>query len=312
MDQNQIFGTHFFQMRIESGNIGIFFWEAEMSHFIRYRVVAWAVFLCGGLAVSFCHAQGDSSVRLLQINPSGSFLGITMDDVTAANMSKYKLSAERGVIVRSVTKDSPAEAANLKEDDVILEYGGYPVWSSKQFRRLVEETPAGRKVDLVVSRDGKKMGFSAKIESREGKGSGNQMVIPNPRGGTFGQNPRSFRFQWPNFPDDNDSEEPVASKPRLGITLLPLTDQLGEFLSVPGKKGVLIASVMEGSASAGILKSGDVIIDANGNTIEIPADLTQFIRNAEGAVTFKIIREKKEISVVVKLPSDEDKKGYKL
>jgi serine protease Do len=298
-------------MRIEIGKIGIFRWEADMNYFTKYRVVALMVILAGIQAIPLCYAQGDSFSKIFQVNSSGSYLGITMDDVNAANMSKYKLSAERGVIIRSVSKGSPAEAANLKEDDVILDYGGYPVWSSAQFRRLVEDTPAGRKVDLAVSRDGKRMNLSAKIENREGKRTENQFETPSPRG-LFGQNPRSFQFQWPSNPDNSDSEEPSTRKPRLGITLQPLTEQLGEYMGVPGKKGALVASVSDGSASVGKIKTGDVIIGANGKTIGSPDDLTQFIRSAEGAVTLKIIRDKKEITVVVNLPADENQKGYKL
>ena len=78
------------------------------------------------------------------------------------------------------------------------------------------------------------------------------------------------------------------------------------------KKGALVASVTDGSVSAGKIKSGDVIIEANGRTIDSQENLNQLIRNAEGAVTFKIIRDKKRITVVVNLPSEEDKKGYKL
>jgi serine protease Do len=282
-----------------------------MNHFKKCRVAVWMIFFSGILIVPLCRAQGNSQIQLFQSNSSGSYLGITMDNVTVANMSKYKLSAERGVIVRSVAKGSPAEAANLKRDDVIMEYGGFPVWSSTQFRRLVEDTPAGRNVDLVVSRDGKRMNLSAKIENREGRQSENQPEVPN-LGEFFGQNPRSFQFQWPKAPDSSDSEEPVARKPRLGVTLQPLTDQLGEYLGVPGKKGALIASVTDDSASAGKIKSGDVIIGANGQTIDSPEDLNQFVSSAEGVVTFKIIRDKKEITVVVNLPAEEDKKGYKL
>jgi serine protease Do len=279
-----------------------------MSHFKKCRVAVLMIFLSGILAVAHCHAQANSSMQVFQMNSSGSYLGIAMDDVTAANLSKYKLSAERGVIVRSVSKGSPAEAANLKEDDVILEYGGFPVWSSIQFRRLVEDTPAGRNVDLVVSRDGKRMSLSVKIENREGRRSENQLEIPSLR--EFLD--KTFQFQRPNAPDSRDSEEPAAQKPRLGVTLQPLTDQLGEYLGVPGKKGALVASINDGSASAGKIKPGDVIIKADGKTIDSPEELTQFIRNSEGPVTFKIIRDKKEITVVVNLRSDEDKKGYKL
>jgi S1-C subfamily serine protease len=71
--------------------------------------------------------------------------------------------------------------------------------------------------------------------------------------------------------------------------------------------------VNSGSPSAGKLKSGDVIIGADGKDIESPEALTQLIRSkSQGAVTLRVIRDKKEIKVVVDLPADENQKGYKL
>ena len=87
-----------------------------------------------------------------------------MEDVTAANMSQYKLNSVRGVIVGSVLPGSPAEKASLKENDVIVEFGGHPVWSSFELSRLVQETPVGRKVDLGISRDGNRMNLSATLD----------------------------------------------------------------------------------------------------------------------------------------------------
>ncbi len=119
-----------------------------------------------------------------------------------------------------------------------------------------------------------------------------------------------FQFRIPNQPDDNSS---TPRRPRLGVTLQPLTDQLGEFLGVPGKKGALVASVAEGSPSAGKLKSGDVIIGADGKSINNPEDLTQIVLNkSEGTITLKVIRDKKEITVAINLPAAENQKGFRL
>ena len=117
-----------------------------MSSFAKYQIAALIGLFAS--AAPLCQAQN-------VMFSSGAYLGIQMADVTASNMSQYKLSSERGVIVRSVVKGSPAEAANLQNGDVILEFAGYPVWSSLQLSRLVQETPVGRKVELIVSRDGK-------------------------------------------------------------------------------------------------------------------------------------------------------------
>ena len=283
-----------------------------MSSYRRFTSAIAVILLVCGLALPASYAQSKSLPFVLQMNSSGAYLGIQMDDVTAGNMAKYKLSSEKGVIVRSVQKGSPAEDAKLQEDDVILEYGGNPVWSAAQFSRLVGETPPGRKVDLGVSRDGKRITLTAQIGTREGRRSENRVpVIPEDH---YGDLFHDFQFDMPGGRGMVKPADP-ARKPRLGVTLQPLTDQLGEFLGVPGKKGALISSVQDGSASSGKLKSGDVVTYADGKEIKDPEDLIRVVNDkSEGSLTLKVVREKKEITVVINLPAlqNEEGKGIKL
>jgi serine protease Do len=240
------------------------------------------------------YAQSGPYPTVIQMNLPGGYLGVQMDDVTAANMSKFKLPSEKGVIVRSVGKGTPAEKAGLHEDDVILEYAGTQVWSSSQFTRLVQETPPGRKVDLSVSRDGKRIILTAEVGKREEVRADN-----------------SFRDFLRVLPDRQMERREVmvapaesAGKPRLGLTLQPLSDQLGQYMGVPGRKGVLVSSVLEGSPAAGKVRAGDVIISVDGKEVREPEDLTRLVREkAEGALAFRIIRDRKEIPVEVTLPA---------
>lgn len=281
-----------------------------MSKFIKLCIVAMVGFLISGTALP-SQAQTRVYSNVIPSNSSGAFLGIQMKDVTADNMSEYKLKDERGIIVQSVRKGSPAEKADLKEGDVILQFGGFIVWSSLQFSRLVNETPVDRKVDLVISRDGRQMNLSVQLAEREGRRAENRMLEVFPE--DFGrQGDRFFRFVPPNVPD-RGVIVPEGRKPRLGLTLQPVPDQLGEFLGVPGKKGALVASVTSGSPSDGKVKSGDVIISADGNDINDPEDLVRYVNSKEeGSIKLKIIRDKKEIIATVNLPEQENRKGYKL
>jgi serine protease Do len=280
-----------------------------MSFIRKYGIAIAAIYLACGMTLPFSQAQTRVFSNVMRLDTSDAFLGIQMDDVGANNMAKYKLNTERGVIVRSVVKGSPAEAAGIKADDVILEFGGFQVWSSLQLSHLVQETPVGRKVDLLISRDGKHMNLSANLEKREGDRADNlQEVLPRE---FFGPGSRSFQYRVPMEPEPFGGPS-ASDKPRLGVLIQPLTDQLGEFLGVPDKKGVLVSSVIEGSPSVGKLKSGDVIVSADGKDIQDPEDLTRLILDkSEGPVTLRVIRDKKEITVVVNLPAGE-KKGYKL
>jgi serine protease Do len=247
-------------------------------------------------------AQG-RALRVFDLD-NRSYLGIEMEDVTAENMASYKLSAERGVIVRSVEKGSPAEGASLREKDVILEYDGIPVISATQLARLVQETPPGRSVALLISRDGEKLKLTAQIGKREGPGR--IFRFPTPEG-------EPFAFSFPK----GEFFAPGRERPTLGVTLQELTPQLGEFLGIPGKKGALITSVQEGSAAASAhLKAGDVIIGADGHAINDPEDLRRHLdgKAEEGKLELKVVREKKEVTVTVQLAGKEERRkgGYRL
>jgi serine protease Do len=299
---------------------------------LKFRIaIPAAIFVC---IFAACQAGAQTRTTIIQNSSGESFLGITMEDVTASNMSEYNLKDEKGVIVRSVQDASPAEEAAFRENDVILEFAGQPVLSTRQFSRLVSETPAGRKVAVTVSRDGKPVYLSATIGTRTGSGAAQRMeALPGqlerffetlPPGGQIerffeslpdgqARPPRNNGPVRPDAPARRQNADPSENRPRLGVEIQPLTEQMAGFLGVSGQKGVLVASVTGGSASDGKLKAGDVIIGVNDREVGSPADLTRFVQEASGEITVKVIRDKKQISVKINLPSDEIRGGdYRL
>ena len=75
-----------------------------------------------------------------------------------------------------------------------------------------------------------------------------------------------------------------------------------------------MVSVDSGSPSAGKLQAGDVIVSADGKSVDDPEDLTRIVRDkGEGSLSLRVIRNKKEITVVIDLPADErEGRGLKL
>jgi membrane-associated protease RseP (regulator of RpoE activity) len=317
------FGTWRLSKRVLTGKGEKTFFRLEdgMKYFKYGCIAAIAAFLVCFATIPL-NAQTRIYSSILPQEPR-SYLGIQMDDVTADNLAKYKLNSERGAIIRSVVKGSPAEAAKLQTDDVILEFAGIQVWSAAHLTRLVQETPPGRKVDLAISRDGKRMSLTAEVKERTGgEFEERSQTIPNLR--DFGDlerflgptERRSFQYRIPNPQEDRNPNlgKPNLGKPKLGVTLQPLSDQLAEYFGVTGKKGVLVSSVAGNSPSSGKLNSGDVIISADGKQIEDPEDLIQLVQNkSEGDINLKVVRNKKEISVVINLPEEQkENKGFKL
>src|SRR5258708_38117193 len=73
-------------------------------------------------------------------------------DISKENMSRYGLREVSGVGVTQVLKDSPAEKAGLKKEDVILRFDGESVTSACKLTRLCGEASAGQPWPLSIRR----------------------------------------------------------------------------------------------------------------------------------------------------------------
>jgi S1-C subfamily serine protease len=225
----------------------------------------------------------------------GGWLGVEIGEVTAERAKDLKLTAERGVVVMDVEPDGPAAKAGLKENDVITQYDGQVVEGTVQFRRLVRETPTGRTVALVISRNGATQNVSVELGERsaffEKRMKGKMRDFDN-----------AFALSMPNQ-DFTLAMPPVdARMPSLGINAEDLSGQLGTYFGAPDGTGILIREVRPGTAAdkAG-LKAGDVIIKVDGKPVRTLADLRVVLRDKtdQKTVALGIIRKSAEMSVTV-------------
>ena len=83
-----------------------------------------------------------------------------------------------GVVVRQLEENSPAAAAGLKEDDIVLAINGSPVNFSSALRRVVSKLKAGDWVDLDVQRNAENMSVRVKLSQMEvrSQSSGNDAI----------------------------------------------------------------------------------------------------------------------------------------
>jgi S1-C subfamily serine protease len=223
------------------------------------------------------------------------WLGVEIGEVTAEKAKDLKLTAQRGVAVMDVEPDGPAAKAGLKENDVITQYDGQMVEGTVQFRRLVRETPTGRTVALVISRNGATQNVSVELGERsaffEKRLKGKMRDFDN-----------AFAFSMPNQ-DFTLAMPPLDSRmPSLGINAEDLSGQLGSYFGAPDGAGILVREVRSGTAAdkAG-LKAGDVIVKVDGKPIHTLADLRTELRSKSGqkTVALGIIRKSAEMSVTV-------------
>ncbi|HTV55276.1 MAG TPA: PDZ domain-containing protein [Terriglobia bacterium] len=218
-------------------------------------------------------------VHRLATPNQGAWLGVELADVTQANMKELKLPGDYGAIVKHVAEDSPAAKAGLKENDVILDFGGMRVWSAAQLQQFVDETPPGREVTLRISRSGQKLNLQATM----GSPRMHAMTLP------------PFRIPHINVPRQLFyGFGPFETRGRLGIEAEDLTPQLASYFGVKQGKGVLVTEVEQGSpaAKAG-LKAGDCIVRVDSTEVDSISGLRGTLREkGEGsrAVALTVVR----------------------
>ena len=233
----------------------------------------------------------------------GAYLGVEVNDVDSDRAKELNMKEETGVEVTAVDDDAPAAKAGFKEHDVILSVNGTKIESEEQLRRTIRETPAGRAVDIVISRNGQSMTLKPTLGSRS---QAAWVVTPRiapdihvePR--IAPMPPNAFAFEVPDIPD----VRVYNNTPRVGAMIENLTPQLCDFFGVKNGSGLLVRSVEKGGAAeAAGLKAGDVIVRVGTDRINDMGDWRRALRNKSGSVAIGIVREKREQNVTVKLPA---------
>ena len=224
------------------------------------------------------------------------YLGILPEEINLSNMSKYGLSAPRGVGISRVSPGSPAEKAGLKKGDVILQFDNEPVTSTRKLFRLIGEAAPEQIVRLTISRNGSEQQLNVTLGQREGASRTLRALTPDQRGNfsfnlprtprALGENPQAFSFNFGN-------------NRRIGITSTTLTKQLADYFGVSSGHGLLVTSVTENSpASKAGLRAGDCITEVNGEKIEGAEGFIRAInRKEDGEVTLTIIRERSQRTI---------------
>jgi serine protease Do len=237
----------------------------------------------------------------------GSFLGVHAEDVSKDNMGRYNLREVRGVGITQVVKDSPAEKAGLRKDDVILRFDGENVTSTKKLNRLVSEVAPDQSVRLAISRGGSEQEVSVTIGKRNeslnaGEGFRNFQLPPNLRGLMAPEGSGGNVWKWESPEQGGDGMVfAFGNNRRIGVSTMQLTKQLAEYFGVAEGQGVLVTSVAEDSpaAKAGI-KAGDVITAIDGEKVDGAGDVARGInKRKDGDVTLTVIRKGNQRTITV-------------
>lgn len=223
-------------------------------------------------------AQSDPAGCAVCLGSSGEskkagWLGVSISDLTGENAKRIKPGTSSGALVRDVVEDSPAEAAGIEEDDVIVEFNGKAIADADDLTSTVRKTKPGETVSVVVYRGDQKKSLRVTV-------------------GKYRSDLAHLGIAVPDVPPVH--VRVFGGSEIDGLKVLTLNSQLGEYFGAPRGKGVLVERVKGKSAAAKAgFKAGDVILKLGDEEIEESDDLWSAMEEYEegDTATFSILRK---------------------
>jgi serine protease Do len=189
-------------------------------------------------------------------------LGVNIQDVTDSLAKSFGRTGSGGALVSQVIEGGPADKAGIKAGDIILKFNGEPVTGAAQLKNLVGKEKPGSTAKLTVFRNKETLDLTAHITERTKEAIAS--VSPS-------------------------SATPEPSN-ELGIEINNVSASLGERLGLKNGGGVEVKEVSPDGYGAKMgLKTGDVILEVDGNTV---SDVSAFNKTVAKAKENKLIRLK--------------------
>ena len=171
-----------------------------------------------------------------QIRASGrvarGYLGVGGEDFTADRAAELGIAFVPGALVNVVGRGSPAEAAGLRPNDVIVELGGKSIDVYRRLTAVVAMLRPGEKVKVTYLRQGRRLETVATLGAQGGGGAQG--------GSTF-----------------------------LGVTLRQIDARDAAALGLPGGDGLQVTSVDPRGPASGVLEEGDVLVLLDGRPVNL-------------------------------------------
>ncbi len=256
---------------INFGNSGgpLFNQDAEVIG-INTAIVA------GGQNIGFAIPSNLARKVIKQLQKHGKvergWFGVGIQDVNNELAESFGLpKGMRGVVLTSIGKDSPAEKADLKQGDVIVEINNKKLKKTNDLQQLVAETEPGTMIEIKIFRRGEFLTKTVKVGLR-------------PSGDIISLHDTTNRF---------------------GLHLVEITPENKFSLNIKQNYGLLVYNIDENSISweKGVRKD-DVILEANNQKMEKIEDFYQVMKDAEKTsrpVHLLISRNGREMFVAISI-----------
>jgi serine protease Do len=204
------------------------------------------------------------------------WLGVGIQPVGPDIAEAMGLKDQKGALVASVTKQSPAAKAGIESGDVVTEYAGKPVGTPNDLSGMVARTKPGDTAKLTVQRGGKAVPLEVRIA---------ELQPP-------AEQAKAHQLQ--------------PGEGQLGMTLAPVTPELRKQFGLnEDLKGAVVVEVAPDSPAAKSgFAPGDVITRAGQETVTDPSDVAKAVEQARNAKKDRVLllRQREDGALFVPLP----------
>ncbi len=204
------------------------------------------------------------------------WIGVQLEDVDEEKAEYFGLDKPKGVQVGEVLKDSPAQKAGLKQDDIILKLNDLEVISRDQLIAWVGSQAPDTRIAMTIWRDKALKTITLTLAERPA-----DEALASEEGGSSGQ------------------------VDKLGIEVQELTRPLARQYGYEGEEGVIIASIDPNSvADRKGLREGDLILSVNDDATPNVRAFRTALRDVKpgGVVYMRIMREQTVYTVALRMP----------
>ncbi len=238
-----------------------------------------------------------------QVRNGQGYLGVDVRDVASDQINGPRLKGVRGAEIVLVDHDAPAGKADLRVHDVVLQMNGQAIDGQDQLRRMLHDSPPGKTIQLLISRDGTQITVTAQMGNREEverQAWEQHLTVPDPQVAP----PAGAEIGYSG--GGNATGAPVRGNSFLGSLLMSpsytgamlekMSNQLADYFGVSSGAGLLVRSVVPNSPAANAgMRAGDVVVRANTRTVSTTNDWAKAIKNSHGQpLTVVVLRDKKE------------------
>jgi len=225
---------------------------------------------------------------------------------------------EGKVEIIAIEKESPAELAKLKEEDIVLKVELEEIASTKMLVKEIRKRKPGKTITLKIERNGKEIDAKVKLGEYSEKNVRQELeykfprlfIAPKPP--VVPKLPELRKLPKPPEPPESKIFSWVPEQRKyIGIYLEEINRELSVYFGVKEGRGLLVAKITKDSpAEKAGLKVGDVIIKADGIRTERARDLTGVIQDMEKGkrIKLELLRNKKVKSIEVEI--EEERSGF--